>query len=81
VTVLMTVEAHGVGGAAPVTGDGVSFIADNLVHLRYVPTGRGRERELTVIKARGVNHASDSRALVIGGDGLRVVPRPAAERP
>lgn len=90
VTLVMTVEARELVGAGAACSDGVSFIADNLVRLTYVPGERGRARAITVIKARGVDHASDSRALVIGHDGLRVLParvvdgrdpgRPPAER-
>jgi circadian clock protein KaiC len=73
VTALMTVEAPELVGPGSVSVDGVSFIADNVVQLRYVASDRGRARSVTVVKARGLDHASDARALVIGRDGLRVL--------
>lgn len=73
VTLLMTVETEQHLGTAQIGAQGVSFIADNLIQLRYVELDGRLERALSVVKARGVAHETELRSLVIGPDGLRVV--------
>jgi circadian clock protein KaiC len=73
VTVVMTVETEQQLGTAQIGAQGVSFVADNLVQLRYVELDGRLERALSVIKARGVQHVTELRSLVIGADGLHVV--------
>jgi circadian clock protein KaiC len=72
VTLFSTIEADQPFGTAEVTGRGVSFIADNVIRLRYVEK-RGRlDRGISVVKARGVKHDTSLRAFTIGRGGLRV---------
>jgi circadian clock protein KaiC len=73
VSLLMTVESEQLLGAAHLTGQGVSFIADNLVQMRYVEIQGRLERAISVLKARGIEHSSELRAITIGQGGLKVV--------
>jgi circadian clock protein KaiC len=73
VTLLMTVELEQLLGAAQLTGHGVSFIADNIIQLRYVEMGAKLERAISVLKARGIEHESELRSLRVGKGGLTVV--------
>jgi circadian clock protein KaiC len=73
-TLLMTVETEQVLGAETVVGGhGVSFMADNVLQLRYVEVGGLRERGVSVLKARGVKHDTAMRLLRIGPGGPTVV--------
>jgi circadian clock protein KaiC len=72
VTVVNTIEADQLLGAPHVTGRGISFIADNVIRLRYVEKGGRLERGISVLKARGVKHRTDLRAFTIERGGLRV---------
>ena len=73
VSLVMTVESEQLLGAANLTGHGVSFIADNLIQLRYVEIGAKLERAISVLKARGIKHDSELRSLRIGDNGLHVI--------
>ena len=80
-TLLMTVEtAQQLGADAVVGGHGVSFMADNLVQLRYADVGGRLERTVSVLKARGVNHDTAMRLLRIQRGGP-VVARTGVTRP
>ncbi|NVJ24417.1 recombinase RecA [Myxococcus sp. AM011] len=73
VTLLMTVESEQLLGTATISGHGVSFIADNLIQLRYVEIGNKLERAISVLKARGIKHNSELRSMTVGADGLKVI--------
>lgn len=73
ITVIMTMESEQLLGTATLSARGVSFIADNLIQLRYVETGRRLTRALSILKARGVNHDTEVSALEIDSTGLRLV--------
>lgn len=73
VTLLMTVESEQLLGTTQLTGHGVSFIADNLIQLRYLELGATLERAISVIKARGIKHDSELRSMTIGPSGLKVL--------
>jgi circadian clock protein KaiC len=73
VTLLMTMETEQLLGSATLSGNGVSFIADNLIQLRYVEIEARLERAISVLKARGVKHNSELRAVRIGEGGLAVL--------
>ena len=72
VTVLLTMEAEQLLGSANLSGLGVSFIADNLIQLRYFEIDGRLERAISVIKARGVKHESGLRRASVGQGGLQV---------
>jgi circadian clock protein KaiC len=71
-SLMMTMEAEQLLGSANLSGLGVSFIADNLIQLRYVEMEGRLERAISVIKARGVNLKSDLRLAEIGQGGMKV---------
>ena len=75
-TVVMTLEAEQIIGSGTLTGDGISFVADTLIQLRYLEIDGKLERALSVLKARGTHHVSELRALTITRDGFRVSDRP-----
>ncbi|MEZ0228145.1 MAG: RAD55 family ATPase [Planctomycetota bacterium] len=72
VTSIMTLESPHLLGAASLSGPNVSFIADNLIQLRYVETDGRLDRAISVLKCRGVRHGSELRAYSIESDGPRV---------
>ncbi|MDB4971141.1 MAG: putative circadian clock protein KaiC [Myxococcales bacterium] len=72
-SLLMTVESEQLLGQANLSGLGVSFVADNLIQLRYVELEGRLDRAISVIKARGVNLNSELRAATIGKAGMTVV--------
>ena len=51
---------------AQLSGHGVSFAADNVIQLKYVEVDGRLERGISVLKARGVRHATDVRRLSVG---------------
>jgi circadian clock protein KaiC len=73
VSLFLTVESEQLLGSARLTGQGVSFIADNLIQLRYVEIDGRLERAISVLKARGIKHDSELRALTIGAGGLQAI--------
>jgi circadian clock protein KaiC len=68
----MTVEVAELLGSAQLTGRGVSSIADNAILLRYVEVESRLVRAISVLKARGVNHANELHQLTITGSGPQV---------
>jgi len=72
VTFNMNMEVTELLGAAQLSGHGLSFAADNLVQLKYVEQEGRLDRALAVIKARGVRHASEIRAMAVTAGGVEV---------
>jgi circadian clock protein KaiC len=72
VSLLMTMESEQLLGAANLSGLGFSFIADNLIQLRYLEMNGQLDRAISVIKARGVRMKSELRPATIGQGGLTV---------
>jgi circadian clock protein KaiC len=72
-TLVMTIESEQLLGQTNLSGLGVSFVADNLIQLRYVEIEGRLDRAISVIKARGVNLNSELRAATIGQGGMTVV--------
>jgi circadian clock protein KaiC len=75
VTLVTTIESGQMLDSEVVHGRGVSFMADNLIRLRYVEKQGRRQRAISVIKARGVKHQTDTLPLAIGRGGLRAARR------
>lgn len=73
VSLVMTAESDQLLGSAKLSGEGVSFVSDNLIQLRYVEIGGRLERALSVLKARGIKHDSELRAYVVQHGGLSVI--------
>jgi circadian clock protein KaiC len=72
VTLNMNMEVADLLGSAQLSGHGVSFAADNMIQLKFVEIDGRLERGLSVLKARGVRHATDVRRLSVESDGVRV---------
>jgi len=72
VTLNMNMEIADLLGSGQLSGHGVSFAADNVVQLKYVEVEGLLERGISVLKARGVQHATDVRRLKIGGGRIDV---------
>ncbi len=72
VTLVMNMEIADLLGSAQLSGHGISFAADNVIQLKYVEVSGRLERGLSVLKARGVQHATDVRRLSISAGRIDV---------
>ena len=72
ITLNMNMEVADVLGSAQLSGHGVSFAADNVIQLKFVDIDGHLERCLSVLKARGVRHATDVRRLSVEREGVQV---------
>ena len=72
ITLNMNMEVADLLGSAQLSGHGVSFAADNVIQLKFVEIDGHLERGLSVLKARGVRHATDVRRLSVERDGVQV---------
>jgi circadian clock protein KaiC len=72
VTLTMNMEVPDLLGSAQLSGHGISFAADNVIQLKYVEIAGSLERGISVLKARGVRHATDVRRLSIGAGRVAV---------
>jgi len=70
VTLFMTMESPQLLGTEELSGHGISFIADNLVRLRYTEVEGRLERGISILKARGIKHQTQVRLLRIGHGGV-----------
>ena len=59
-------------GSAQLSGHGISFAADNVIQLKYVELDGRLERGISVLKARGVRHATDVRRMSFTDTGIEV---------
>lgn len=72
VTFTMNMEITELLGSAQLSGHGISFAADNLVQLKYVEQDGRLDRGISVLKARGVRHATEVRKMSIEDGGIEV---------
>lgn len=74
ITALLTHEMGRMFAAElTLTGRGVSHIADNVILLRYVPSGAQIRRAITILSARGSGHSNEVREFAIfEEEGIRV---------
>jgi circadian clock protein KaiC len=72
VTLHMNLEVSELLGSTQLSGFGISFIADNVIQLRYVEVEGRLERGISVLKARGVRHATDARRMSFTPAGIEV---------
>jgi circadian clock protein KaiC len=72
VTLLATMEIPEVLGSGPVSGQGISFAADNLVQLSYFENEDRLDRALIVIKTRGSKHATELYQVGLDNNGMRL---------
>jgi len=74
VTLNMNMEIADLLGSAQLSGHGISFAADNVIQLKYVEVKGRLERGISVLKARGVQHATDVCRMSVNPDGILVGP-------
>jgi circadian clock protein KaiC len=72
VTLNMNMEIADLLGSAQLSGHGVSFAADNVIQLKYVEVDGSLERAISVLKARGVRHATNVRRLRVDAGKIDV---------
>jgi circadian clock protein KaiC len=72
VTLQMNMEIAELLGSAQISGYGISFAADNVIQLKYIEANGELDRGIFVLKARGVRHATQVRAMTFGADGIKV---------
>jgi circadian clock protein KaiC len=72
ITFNMNMEITELLGSAQLSGHGVSFAADNVIQLKYVEQGGHLDRGISVLKARGVWHATEVRRMSIADQGIEV---------
>jgi circadian clock protein KaiC len=72
VTLNLNMDIADLLGSAQLSGHGISFAADNVVQLKYVELDGKLERGISVLKARGVRHATDVRRMNFTDSGIEV---------
>lgn len=72
ITSMMNLEVTELLGTGKISGHGLSFAADNILYARYIESKGRLERAITVIKSRGIEHATELHDLKITGDGIEV---------
>jgi circadian clock protein KaiC len=80
VAVLMINEVEGIVGDFRVTDIGVSYMADNIIFLRYVERHGEMAKAIGVLKKRLSDFEKTVRELTITGSGIRVGPKLSALR-
>lgn len=73
ITTLMTAETPELIGGTTITGSGISFLADNVIVLRYVELGSEMKKALNILKMRGSDHDKDIREYIIDKNGIKVL--------
>jgi circadian clock protein KaiC len=59
-------------GSTTISGDGTTFILDNIILLRYIEMESEMKKAISVLKMRGSNHDKEIRELVITKKGIEV---------
>jgi len=72
VTFNLNMETTELLGSAQLSGHGISFAADSVIQLKYVEQDGRLDRGVSVLKARGVRHATDVRKLFVRDQGVEV---------
>ena len=72
VTLNLNMDIADLLGSAQLSGYGISFAADNVIQLKYVELEGKLERGISVLKARGVRHATDVRRMNFRENGIEV---------
>lgn len=70
VSVLLTHELHDSAQFSELTKHGISFVADNMLLLRYMEQGMNIKRFLRVVKMRSSKHATVLREIIINENGF-----------
>jgi circadian clock protein KaiC len=72
VTTVMTTEVPDLIGDLKISRDGISFLADNIVLLRYVEIESELQKAMMVVKMRTSDHAKELRRYQITNHGIKV---------
>lgn len=72
ITVLLTTEISDLFGEIHITTSGVSFIADNILLMRYAEIDSALHKVLTIVKMRTSDHDKDLRQYRIDAHGITV---------
>ena len=72
VSVFLTHEMHDSAQISELTKHGISFVADNLILLRYQEDGPDLKRYIRIVKMRSSKHSVTLRELVIGDNAVTV---------
>ena len=72
VTFNLNMEIAELLGSAQLSGQGISFAADNVILLKYVEQDGRLDRGISVLKARGVRHATDVHRMFVKERGVEV---------
>lgn len=72
ITIILTNEIPEIFGNFQLSEYGVSFIADNVILLRYVEVDGAMEHAIHIMKMRGSHHSQQIRQFTITGDGIRI---------
>lgn len=70
ISVFLTHEMRNSDDISKFTKHGISYIADNLLLLRFIEQGMDIKRYLRVLKMRGCNHSTEMRLLHIDSKGV-----------
>ena len=70
VTVCLTNEIHNSAIASELTKHGISYVADNLILLKFIESDFELKRYLRVVKMRGSSHANTITEVVIDENGF-----------
>jgi len=70
VTILSTLELNESFTELPFSTPDISFLADDIIRLRYVEIDGQLRKILMVVKMRGGNHSKDIRQYEISSDGI-----------
>lgn len=74
ITVIETTEIRGPFEALEISARGVSFVADNIIFLRYVEAQGEIKRVVGVLKMRGSRHDKHLRELIINPPRIAIGP-------
>jgi len=72
VTLNLNMDIAELLGSGHLSGHGISFAADNVIQLKYVELDGKLERGISVLKARGIRHATDVRRMNFTDKGIEV---------
>lgn len=73
ITCVLTNEIPALFGDFVLSEAGISFVADNVILLRYVEMESRIARAISVLKMRGSDHAKDVREYKITSEGMKVL--------
>ncbi len=73
ITSILTTEIPELFGTLQLSSQGISFVSDNVILLRYVEMGSRLTRAISVLKMRGSDHDKHMREFEITSDGVHIL--------